>query len=610
MLKTQKIELLSPAKNLQFGKEAINHGADAVYIGAPAFGARQSAGNSLHDIETLVQYAHLFKAKVYVTVNTLLFDNELDDANLLLHQLYNAGADAAIIQDLGLLETPLPPMALHASTQANNVDVRRIQFFEQIGIQRVILARELSLQQIADIRKQTSVELEAFVQGALCVSYSGQCYLSQYLNGRSGNRGCCSQPCRSSYNLYNSQNQLLVKNKHLLSLKDFSAATHLAQLLQAGVCSFKIEGRLKDLCYVKNITAYYRKLIDNLLEEKRDFSQSSSGKTIVAFTPDPERTFNRGFTDYFLCQRQKMASFSTQKSVGKVVGTISKTTADALICHIDEPIVPGDGLCFQSPQGDWQGFLVNKVIGNKLIPNKMLAQIKSGAKLFRNNDFEFEKQLQSDKSSVRKIGVELAFDETPQGFSLTATDEDGIAATALTDCDKQRAQNPEKALQNIETQLLKTGQTAFLATRVENRCTQPYFVPASVLNDLRRRCLQTLEQQRITIFQPADTPFVPNNAPYYEKKLYFNHNVLNSKAMEFYKRHGAEVAEWGLEKTLDYTDKPLMTTKYCIRYELGQCLKNNELLPQYRSSLYLENNGQKLRLQFDCKNCRMQIFAE
>ncbi len=610
MSKTQKIELLSPAKNLQFGKEAINHGADAVYIGAPAFGARQSAGNSLHDIETLVQYAHLFKAKVYVTVNTLLFDNELNNANHLLHQLYNAGADAAIIQDLGLLETPLPPMALHASTQANNVDVRRIQFFEQIGIQRVILARELSLQQIADIRKQTSVELETFVQGALCVSYSGQCYLSQYLNGRSGNRGCCSQPCRSSYNLYNSKNQLLVKNKHLLSLKDFSAATHLAQLLQAGVRSFKIEGRLKDLCYVKNITAYYRKLIDNLLEENEDFSRSSSGKTIVAFTPDPERTFNRGFTDYFLCQRQKMASFSTQKSLGKMVGTITKTTADALICRIDEPIVPGDGLCFQSQQGGWQGFLINKVIGNKLIPNKMPTHIKAGAKLFRNNDYEFEKQLQSDKSSVRKIGVGLIFAETPEGFALTATDEDGIAATALTDCDKLQAQNPEKALQNIETQLMKSGQTPFLATRVENQCTQPFFVPASVLNDLRRRCLQTLEQQRIAAFRPTDTPFLPNNVPYYEKQLYFNHNVLNSNSMDFYRRHGAEVAEWGVEKTLDYTDKPLMTTKYCIRYELGQCLKNNELLAQYRNNLYLENNGQKLRLQFDCNNCRMQIFAE
>ena len=310
------LELLSPAKNYEQGREAINHGADAVYIGAPAFGARVAAGNTVEDIERLARYAHLYHARVFVTVNTLLFDNEIDDAVRLLHQLYNAGADAAIIQDLGLLECDLPPIELHASTQTHNAALPRIQFLEKTGFSRVILARETSLEQMQEIRRHTSVDLETFIQGALCVSYSGQCYLSQYLNNRSGNRGCCSQPCRSAYDLCDSHGNILRKDQHLLSLKDFSAANRLLDMINAGITSFKIEGRLKDMSYVKNVTAYYRQLLDSIMEGKPDLTPASSGSCRFFFTPDLEKTFNRGFTDYFLRQRQPMATLTSQKSMG------------------------------------------------------------------------------------------------------------------------------------------------------------------------------------------------------------------------------------------------------------------------------------------------------
>ncbi|MBO4740226.1 MAG: U32 family peptidase, partial [Bacteroidales bacterium] len=338
MSSQRTIELLSPAKNLQFGKEAINHGADAVYIGAPSFGARASAGNPIEDIEALVKYAHLYAAKVHVALNTSLFDDELEEANRLVHQFYNIGVDAVIIQDPGLLETDLPPIALHASTQMNNYSLERIRFLENVGFQRIILARELSLEQIAEIRANTTAELECFVQGALCVSLSGQCYLSQYINGRSGNRGVCSQPCRSSYNLYNTENKLLVANQHLLSLKDFNASQYIAEYVKSGVCSFKIEGRLKDLGYVKNLTAYYRQLIDNLLEGRDDVCKSSSGSCVFSFTPDVERTFNRGFTDYFLKERKPMASLTTQKSIGRRLGKVALVEQKFLVCRTSLPV--------------------------------------------------------------------------------------------------------------------------------------------------------------------------------------------------------------------------------------------------------------------------------
>lgn len=607
--KTHRIELLAPAKNMQFGKEAINHGADAVYIGAPAFGARASAGNSLADIEALVNYAHLYAAKVHVALNTSLFDDELEQAVELIRQFYNIGVDAVIVQDPGLLEADLPPIALHASTQMNNYSLERIKFLENVGFQRIILARELSLEQIAEIRANTTAELECFVQGALCVCLSGQCYLSQYINGRSGNRGVCSQPCRSSYNLYNAENKLLVADRHLLSLKDFNASQHIKKLLETGVTSLKIEGRLKDLCYVKNVTAYYRKLLDDILLQKQDWKKASTGRCVFSFEPDVERTFNRGFTDYFLRDRQPMASFTTQKSIGKRIGKIVKADRNALVCKTELPVTAGDGLCFFGISGTLQGFSVNRVIGNKLYPNNMPDEIVPGTELYRNNDFAFEKQLKSEKSAERRVGVKLVFSDTDSGFSLQATDEDGVIACVTENCEKQAANNPEKAQQNIIAQLSKSGETVFCVDSVENQCAEPCFIPASVLNGLRRRCLEELQQKRLEHFRPADVPFEKNDVPYFKGTTDFRENILNHKALEFYQRHGAETLEFGLEKTLDYAGKPLMTTKYCIRYELGQCLLRHQVKPDFRSELTLENNGRRLPLHFDCKNCQMQIFA-
>lgn len=607
--KTQRIELLAPAKNLQFGKEAINHGADAVYIGAPAFGARASAGNSLADIEALVNYAHLYAAKVHVALNTSLFDDELEQAVELIRQFYNIGVDAVIVQDPGLLEADLPPIALHASTQMNNYSLERIQFLDKVGFRRIILARELSLEQIAEIRANTTAELECFVQGALCVCLSGQCYMSQYINGRSGNRGVCSQPCRSSYNLYNAENKLLVADRHLLSLKDFNASQHLRKYLEMGITSLKIEGRLKDLCYVKNVTAYYRKLLDDILLQKQSWQKASSGQCVFSFEPDVERTFNRGFTDYFLRDRQPMASLTTQKSIGKRIGKVLKADRNALVCKTELPVTAGDGLCFFGISGALQGFSVNRVIGNKVYPNNMPDEIVPGTELYRNNDFAFEKLLQSEKSAVRRVGVKLVFSDTDSGFALQATDEDGVTTCVTEDCEKQSALNPDKTRQTIETQLSKSGDTVFRVDSVENQCVEQYFMPASVLNGLRRKCLEELQQKRLEHFRPADVQFEKNDVPYFKDKADFRENILNHKALEFYQRHGAQTTEFGLEKTLDYAGKPLMTTKYCIRYELGQCLVRHQVKPDFRSDLTLENNGRRYQLKFDCKNCMMQIFA-
>lgn len=603
-----QLELLSPAKNYEQGVAAINHGADALYIGAPAFGARSAATNSIEDIERLVKYAHLFRSKIFVTVNTLLFDNEIESAVKMIHKLYNAGCDALIIQDLGLLECDLPPIALHASTQTHNATLERVKFMEQVGFQRVILARETSLEQMQAIRKETSIELEAFVQGALCVSYSGQCYMSQYLNDRSGNRGCCGQPCRSSYDLYNEQGKLLRRDEHLLSLKDFNASQQLESMIDAGITSFKIEGRLKDISYVKNVTAYYRQMLDNIMLQRTDSQPASSGHCTYYFTPDLEKTFNRGFTDYFLQKRQPMASLATQKSLGKEVGKVKQLDKKSITVDTKDLLfTAGDGLCFYNSDGQLEGFLVNHVQGNTIVPNRM-PDIKVGETLWRNNDFAFEKQLQG-KSAIRKIDVTFILAETSDGFQLQVTDSDNISAIAEICCEKTPARNPEKA--QIQPQLSKLGETPFQAVTIENHCTKPYFIPTSQLNELRRNAIEQLTQRRQEVFASKPVTFTPNTIPYFENHLDYRANILNHKTEQFYRRHGVCQLEYGLEKTHEYDGKALMTTKYCLRYELKQCLmkKNNHTIaPDYQGNLYLQNNHNRFLLQFDCKNCLMKIL--
>lgn len=619
-----KLELLSPAKNLEFGCEAVNHGADALYIGAPAFGARSAATNSIEDVEALVKYAHLYGCKVFTTVNTLLFDDEIEPAVKMIHRLYEIGVDALIIQDLGLLECDLPPIELHASTQCHNATVERIKFMESAGFKRIILARETSLEQMAEIRKATSVDLEAFVHGALCVSYSGQCYMSQYLNQRSGNRGCCSQPCRSAYDLYNGEGRLLMKEKHLLSLKDFNASQHIVSMIDAGIMSFKIEGRLKDLGYVKNITAYYRQLLDNIMDSSEriveksqwkvlrnepSIQKTSSGKVVLSFTPDPERTFNRGYTDYFLQGRQPMASFSTQKSIGKRIGEVTSMGKYTLTVGGSEPLANGDGLCYLDSEGRMQGFMVNEVQGRTVTPNRM-PEIKSGTTLWRNNDQQFEKTLQG-KTAERKIGVEMLFCISRRGFSLDLKDEDGVSVVQHMAAEHVESNKPVHNSNNIVKQLSKLGNTPFVATKVADVTEGRYFVTVGALNELRRKAVELLKEYRIKHFSPADSPRVDQGLPYPAVEMDYSANVINQKSEAFYKHHGINHVEHGLEETGEYDGKALMTTKYCLRYELGCCLKEkgeNKAGIKPADQLYLHNNGRRLRLEFDCSQCRMRIY--
>ena len=611
-----KLELLSPAKNLEFGREAVNHGADALYIGAPAFGARAAATNTLEDVEALVKYAHLYSSKVFATVNTLLFDNELEPAVKMIRQLYNIGVDALIIQDLGLLECDLPPIELHASTQCHNASVERVKFMESVGFKRVILARETSLEQMRALREATTVDLEAFVHGALCVSYSGQCYMSQYLTGRSGNRGCCSQPCRSSYDLVTADGRLLMKDRHLLSLRDFNASQQLQSMIDAGISSFKIEGRLKDLSYVKNITAYYRQLLDSLMEGHK---KTSSGSCSYTFMPDPDRTFNRGYTDYFLRGRQPMASFDTQKSLGKRIGKVTAIGRRTLTLDGNEPLANGDGLCYFDADHRLQGFLVNEVQGRTVVPNQMPA-LTVGTLLWRNNDVLFERRLQGH-SADRRIGVTLRFRTVDNGFALDLTDEDNLAVTAHVKADHVAANHPEQNTQNIVRQLSKLGATPFEAREVVDETHGVCFLTASQLNQLRREAVEALISRRIEHFRPADCPRVDSGEPYPQRILDYRANILNAKTEAFYRRHGVQQVERGLEQTLDYDGKALMTTRYCLRYELGCCLHpekwkvesgkrktENGIKTAPDDTLLLRNQGRLFRLEFDCCECLMRIY--
>ena len=437
MKTVRKIELLAPAKNLETGIEAINHGADAVYIGAPQFSARSAAGNSLDDIRQLVEYAHLFHAKVYVALNTILNDSELAAAEKIIWDVYHAGAGAIIIQDAGILNLSLPPIAIHASTQMDNRNLKKVRFLEDAGFSQVVLARELTINEIKDIATHTSVALEVFVHGALCTSYSGQCYISQALSGRSANRGVCAQYCRLPYTLQDAGGNVLASQKHLLSLKDLNQSDFLEELLDAGVSSLKIEGRLKESSYVKNSTAYYRQKLDTIFEKRPEYRAASSGESIPFFMPNPQKSFNRGFTNYFLHGRTKnIASPDSPKSIGEPVGNVADVKGNHFTLAGQKTIHNGDGLCFGST-----GFRVNRVEGNQIFPAEM-PRLTPGTTLFRNYDHEFEKTL-SGKSAERKMRIEWLLEENSFGFSLTITDEAGFSATITQDFAKELAKRKQ-----------------------------------------------------------------------------------------------------------------------------------------------------------------------
>lgn len=605
----KKIELLAPAKNLETGIAAINYGADAIYIGAPKFGARSAAGNSLEDIGKLIEYAHQYWAKVFITMNTILYDNELKEAENLIHQLYQLGADALIVQDMGILEMNLPPIELHASTQTHNYDLERIQFLEKVGFKRIILARELSLEQIKEIRQNTSVELEYFVHGALCVSLSGQCYFSHAVSGRSANRGECSQACRMKYDLIDGNGRVIAKDKHLLSLKDLNLSAHLDELLNAGICSLKIEGRLKDIDYLKNITSYYRQSIDKIFVKKREFTKSSTGLVKPDFEPDPEKTFNRGFTNYFFTGRvPEIANFHTPKSIGKEIGKILAIRKDHFIVETKYELHNGDGLCFFNQNKLLKGILVNGVQGNRIYPNDM-SMLLEGAVLYRNNDHEFGKILKRD-NAIRKISVDFMLSFENNLLNLLVTDEDGISASAQLSDNFELARNTEMAQANLTNQLSKSGDTIYSIHSIEFGLTETPFVQAKLINELRRKALEQLTQNRLEAFRPVKSRSLISHPKYHSKSLHYMGNVVNCKAEEFYHKCGVENIEKGFELQSDYSGKTIMTTKHCLRHEFGLCPKEIKTIQKENMPLYLVDNKNRYKLEFNCQRCEMKIIFE
>ena len=608
-MNSTKIELLSPAKDIACGIAAINHGADAVYIGAPKFGARAAAGNSIYDIEQLITYAHTYHAKVYATLNTILYDDELQSAQKLIHQLYDSGIDALIIQDMGILEMDIPPVQLFASTQTHNYEPDKIAFLESTGIKRIILARELSFPQISEIRKRTNVDLEFFVHGALCVCFSGQCYFSQATTGRSANRGGCSQPCRMQYSLSDATGKVIVKDKYLLSLKDLNLSAFLRQMIDAGITSFKIEGRLKDISYVKNITAYYRKKLDAIIEGDTGLSKSSSGKVTLTFEPDPEKTFNRGYTDYFFnTADQKLSSMLTQKSIGQYIGVVAKLSSDYFEVASKERIVNGDGICFFDREDELMGMLVNKVENNRIYPEDMTG-LFAGTKIYRNRDKQFVKELSND-STTRKIAVTIALAIEDNDVVITAFDEDNIESVFREKYEFVTSDNPQRNADTIGKQLRKSGDTIFTVDNVEIESIANYFFPVSILNEWRRQVLKTLEEKRIASYEIQKVPLMKNPIPYPRTTINYSGNVTNAKSLDFYKRHGAEVTEKGFELLDNIDGKIIMTTKYCIKHEMDICPLKVGKTPGITEPLYIQDCKNKFRLHFDCEKCQMNIIKE
>lgn len=601
-----KLELLSPAKDLECGITAINCGADAIYIGAPNFGARAAAGNSINDISKLVKHAHKFWAKVYVTVNTIIYDNELEEVRYLISKLYNIGVDAIIFQDMALLKMEIPPIQLYASTQTHNYELDRIKLLDEIGIKRIILARELSLDQIKEIRKSVNAELEFFIHGALCVCLSGQCYMSHAITGRSANRGECAQPCRMEYTLIDRTGKVIVKDKHLLSLRDLDLSAYLNDLIEAGITSFKIEGRLKDIGYVKNITAYYRHKLDAIIENNSSFEKSSSGYSIIPFVPDPERTFNRGYTSYFIDGKdENISSVDSPKSKGKYLGVVSSVDKRGFTIDTHETIITGDGICFFDEEGELVGMSVNRVDGDTILTTETKG-IKVGSAVYRNYDRAFEVELK--KECERKIRVNISVDETKTGLRVTAVDESGVTIVKNFDREKTIAESGMKATETFKKQFIKSGESIFDVLDIKINFKQPLFFPVKDINDLRRTVLELLEKERTAKYKREKFEARSSKFKKVEKKLDYKMNVVNKLSEKFYKELGAEEIEEGFELQKDFSGKTLMTCKYCIKDELGYCPHNTD--EKLDEPFYLSNGGKKYKLVFNCKDCKMEIVHE
>ena len=600
----RRVELLSPAKNVDVAIAAINNGADAVYIGGPAFGARKAVGNSLEDIEKAVLYAHRFYCRVFVTLNTILYDEELPEVERLIHGLYKIGVDAIIVQDLAVLKLDLPPIALHASTQMHNYDLERIKFLDRLGFQRVVLARELSLAQLREIRREVKAELEYFVHGALCVSLSGQCYMSHYLTNRSANRGECAQACRMRWTVEDDAGKVVLKDKYVLSLKDLNLSAHLSELVEAGIDSFKIEGRLKEADYVANVTNYYSSCLDEIVACDEDLVRVGAGYVKAGFEADPERSFNRGYTDYFLVRRQPgLVNMDTPKSTGKKVAVVKQVKGNQMWVDLLEPVHNADGLCYFDGR-ELQGIKVNSAEGNRLNCNERLS-VKTGTVLYRNYDHEFVMRL-AKATSTRKIEVKIDVYAEEEHLVLVATDEDGVSVTIRSDETFEPATNPAQA-GRVTGQLRKSGDTDYDCSEVEYHGDTVLFIPASVVNGYRRLLLDKLslerERSRVTWVQE------PLNADVkYTGIADWRLNVVNRLSAEFYREHGVERVEPGFEKEERSAGKEVMTTRYCLLFELGMCRKTGKD-KVLKFPLYLSNKLGRFRLDFDCKNCFMKVIS-
>lgn len=633
----RKIELLAPAKNLECGIAAIDHGADAVYIGAAQFGARQTAGNSAEDIAELTRYAHQFGAAVYVTVNTIVYEKELAALEHLLKQLVEIGVDAILVQDMAVLEIykklkaeyvargyRMP--ALHASTQTDNRSADKVKWLKGNGFERVVLARELSLEEITDIHKaHPDVELEAFVHGALCVSYSGACYASQYFFNRSANRGECAQFCRMAFDLKDSDGETLIEDSYLLSLKDMCQLDRLGDLLEAGVCSLKIEGRLKDANYVKNVVATYSEALNAYIAKHTGkYCRSSYGRCTYTFTPALEKTFNRGFTHYFFNGRQKeISSFNTPKAMGEYVGYVKEIRRGSFNVAGTAMFANGDGLCFFNRQKKLEGFRVNRVENNRLFPLTMPKNLEPGMALYRNNDIEFERAMQG-KTSTRKLQVRFVVDVVDGKLTFTATDECGRSANVVLNETPEKAQKSQH--DNIVKQLEKLGNTVWTANEISiNNSADEFFIPSSRLAAVRRELLEALGDTPVSnhtdkqaVGETATNSVNANNTVYADTINIAN--VANTTAQNYYAAHGVKNAPTAFELNSDYKAgsttapsavPPLMTCRYCLRYALGYCVKNGGKRPTWHEPLHLEaKNGIRVRLAFNCAKCQMEVYAE
>ena len=593
------IELLSPAKDYDTARAAVDHGADAIYMGAARFGARRAAANSLEDVARTVEYAHQYGVRVHSTLNTVLYDEELADAEQMARELIATGIDALIVQDMALREMNLP-VELHASTQVGTTTPEDALFLEKCGFSRVILERALTLEDIRRIREATTVELECFVHGAICVGYSGRCFLSRSTSQRSGNRGECSQPCRLPYDLKDERGRTILSGKHLLSVRDLDLSGDLEALIDAGISSFKIEGRLKDVRYIKNVVSYYRRTIDDILARRTDIVRPSVGHFVTEFEPNPQKSFTRGASQYMLHgKRAGVASFDTPKAVGEYLGVVENISRKGFSLSPTRDLAAGDGICIITKDG-MAGTNINAVEGGTIIPNRM-DSIVAGAKVYRNYDHRFS-QLLDRSRTTRTIDASATLSLLAEGISLTVTDCEGISTTIKRDAKLERASDSEKMAQTAHRAVAKSGGTIFSIGEVSISGSD-YFAPASLIADVRREALEALREKRLQKALPHLILADDGSARYPRPKVSRYENVTNSLAKQFYQKHGAEVIEPALE-SMPTTNERVMISSYCIRREIGQCLKQSSTL---RGDLYIEHGTARYRLDFDCKQCLMML---